>query len=124
MPIALSKHIPVLYPGLLEKWVEPARQFREIVAGHLGIEVVLQVVGEFEKKRGDHPASQRMCLRQRGISVIFVGKINGEQWIHPASRNCQDCIEKDARRDVPQENAAGDDAEQGKFLSNHPGALP
>ena len=35
----------------VEERIEPARQFLEVVAGHLRIQVVLQVIGQFQEER-------------------------------------------------------------------------
>lgn len=45
--------IPVLHARLFEEGIEAASEFGEVVAGHLGIQVVFQVIGEFQEEGGN-----------------------------------------------------------------------
>src|SRR6266702_6311769 len=69
---ATSDDPPRAHAGAFEVRVEPAGQFGQVMAGHLRVEVVFEVIGQLEEQGGDHPPAQRARLRQRGVPVIMV----------------------------------------------------
>jgi hypothetical protein len=54
--------VPYLYACLFKERIEPPRQFRQMMTRHLGIEMVFQVISQFEKDRWDNPPTQGMRL--------------------------------------------------------------
>src|SRR6266508_1842071 len=73
---ATSDDPPGVDAGSRER-VEPARQLGQPVAGHLRVEVVLQVVGELQEDGRQDPPAQGARLRQRRAAVVVVRQVNG-----------------------------------------------
>src|SRR6266545_6160655 len=105
---ATSDDPPWAHAGRGEERVEPPRQFGQMVAGHLRVEVMLQVVGEFQEERGDEVAPQGAGLGERCVAVGVVREVDGQQWVDPAAHDRHQRVHKDAWRGGPEHRAAGE----------------
>lgn len=73
--------------GFLKERVEPLRQFSQVMAGNLRIEMVLQVIGQFQEESWYDSPAQRMGLRQGSLSIVLVREMHRQQGINPAPYN-------------------------------------
>ena len=96
---------------------------REVVARNLRVEVVLQVIGQFQEERRREPTAQGVCLGQRRLSVVAVGQVDRQQRIDPAPHNRQSHVTQDGGGPRP-ENDPGDRDEGGPGrLGDQPATL-
>src|SRR6266568_7699541 len=97
-----SDDMPSLHPGTLEEWVEAPGELWEVVAGDLGIEMVLQVIGQLEEDRGDDPAPERSGPRERCAAVAVVRKVDREERVDPAPHDHHGRVQEHRGCERPQ----------------------
>ena len=68
--------MPEFHFRLPKEGIEAPGEFGEIMARNLRIQVVFQMIGQFEKKRRYQFAAQRVRLSEGSFSIVFVRKID------------------------------------------------
>src|SRR5262249_54700026 len=95
--------------NLTQERVEALGEFRQIVAWDLRIEVVLEVVCQLEKERGDDPASKGVCLGEQGLAIAAVRQVDGQKRVGPAPQNHKTREDKRCRSQLEEKDGADDE---------------
>ena len=89
-----SRHPTWHHSRFSEDGIQAPRKPGQVVARNLWVQMVLEMVREFEEESRNDMAPKGVGLRKWRISVVSVREMNGEKREHPHSRVHQPCIEE------------------------------